>query len=734
MFGGFNGDTWLNDCWAFDLSSRTWTQVKCDNDAGPCERASAVAFPLHGDKMLVHGGYSGQAFLSDLWVLHTKWQGQAGQHHWQRIKRQHSSTAAFLHLDDTVSSAPLLQDNTTIPSPAAAGAQLALPSAAGEGSQVQPPAAAGAAPVAAPQGGAGSPTGQSGDMLDVWGEDAQLEAATADSRTQIQAALRRVHPSAGGTHNEWPTARSGHNGVQLGPLIIIFGGRFSGGRYNDVHVLNTDFMSWTRIVCTGDLPPTRKTHASARIGTDLYMCGGHSGELWLDDMYQLDLRSVLRQVAPALTIPRPLPSLQSDLARLLLAGNSATGALRGMVAPLAGLGALQTAMPSAAVAAAQPALLDSAASSVLLGITSTLRSQFVPPSGVEGTASRRSMAVAAAVAAHRSVDLLILQRYNLECSPSALTLPAGQHAPWVPQSMVSSSTSVSSSATAGGGSSSGGSGSMGVAPGGEAALRPLKARRLQHTGEGAVSGEPPLQLVQPSTQPDGADVQGAVDCSDLCVCVQGHCFNVHSVILRARSELFRGMLSGKWSLPQHDSQSAKHVVTLEDVTADHFARAVFWMYTDSVPAVGITKADTVELLQTADRLGCPQLSQLAQRHLEASMTVHNAADLLQSADELNAELLRQACLAFLVRTFEVSSLTVGYQRMRTALRDEVLLFRRRVMAGDSEHCAAAAASAVRRAEERRMALGLHATQEQHGMAVQAVSPPRVGGVKRQHDE
>ena len=288
MFGGFNGDAWLGDCWAFHLRTRTWAQVVCPGQDVPCERASAVAFALHGDTLLIHGGYSGTAFLGDLWLLHTAWGGQAGCHRWQRISRATSSPTAFLQ-----------QYSSTIPcisgGSASSGDPPSPPPArttagdAGEGS----PAAA-----AVPQGGASQAEDDQSSLADVWGEDAQLAAASGESRARVLAALEGLHPSVGGSRNEWPAARSGHNGVQLGPLIIIFGGRFSGGRYNDVHVLNTEHMTWTRIKCTGDTPPTRKTHASARIGTDLYMCGGHSGQVWLGDMFQLDLRAVLRQVAP----------------------------------------------------------------------------------------------------------------------------------------------------------------------------------------------------------------------------------------------------------------------------------------------------------------------------------------------------------------------------------------------------------------------------------------------------
>jgi len=709
MYGGFNGDSWLSDCWAFHLPSRTWTPVTCPGTPGPCERASAVAFPLHGDKLLIHGGYSGNAFLSDLWLLHTSWQGVPGQHHWQRIKREPGGPAAFMALNDMH-----------------ADAASAVPLSGAAEPQGHPPLPAGEAAAAAAQGDATPQHMDHRSMPDVWGEDAQLAVASDESRGRLLAAMASLHPGVGGTHSEWPAARSGHNGVQLGPLIIIFGGRYTGGRYNDVHALNTDHMSWTRIKCTGDLPPTRKTHASARISTDLYMCGGHSGEMWLDDMFQLDLRSVLRQVAPPVTIPRPLPSLQGDLARLLQGGN-ATGMLGSMLHSM-------NALPGAEAQSGAGAgvLLDTAASTVLLGITSALRSQFVPPHGAEHMFSRRSKAIAAAVAAHRVVDRLILQRYNLDCSPclgDSKRHNAGQAVqPWVPLLPTSST---------------GGSASLvlpsipaGVAPGGEASCGGSNKTRRTHSQSSPAAACTPatdtLQLVAPSAAlPSTA---GTTDCSDILVHVQGRVFAVHSVILLARSALFRGMLSGKWTLPADKQYPSKRSVTLHEVSPELFAAAVHWMYTDMLPAPDTWQWDYMGLLQTADRLGCVQLSQLAQRQLESSMTVHNAPQLLACADGLNAELLRHACIAFIVRAFEVCSLTMAYQNMATPLRDEVLLFRRRIMAGDTEQTASAAAAGTLRTGQQHVHAAQIITAESSAAAarpmVAAVSPPSVGGGKR----
>jgi hypothetical protein len=69
LFGGFDGTSYFNDVWALDLSGApTWTRLEPGGPVPP-PRSGHVAMwdPFHG-KMIVHGGFDG-SYLGDTWVL-----------------------------------------------------------------------------------------------------------------------------------------------------------------------------------------------------------------------------------------------------------------------------------------------------------------------------------------------------------------------------------------------------------------------------------------------------------------------------------------------------------------------------------------------------------------------------------------------------------------------------------------------------------------------------------------
>ncbi|CAE6356480.1 unnamed protein product [Rhizoctonia solani] len=70
VFGGYTGKTVLNDTWCFDMTTRTWAELKCSGDV-PSPRAFLAA-ALIGDAMYVSGGVSkaGKA-LGDAYIFKT---------------------------------------------------------------------------------------------------------------------------------------------------------------------------------------------------------------------------------------------------------------------------------------------------------------------------------------------------------------------------------------------------------------------------------------------------------------------------------------------------------------------------------------------------------------------------------------------------------------------------------------------------------------------------------------
>jgi len=87
-----------------------------------------------------------------------------------------------------------------------------------------------------------------------------------------------------------PSAREGHAAVEVGNKIFVFGGCVQGIRcFNDVHIFDTDTLTWSQEPFTGDAPEPRGGHSATLVGTDIFVFGGASSETTYGDAYKLDL-------------------------------------------------------------------------------------------------------------------------------------------------------------------------------------------------------------------------------------------------------------------------------------------------------------------------------------------------------------------------------------------------------------------------------------------------------------
>ena len=77
-------------------------------------------------------------------------------------------------------------------------------------------------------------------------------------------------------------------------LVIIlnrFGG-WSGEDYlNDTWSFDTSTRKWTELQCTGSIPSPRFSHAAVLVDDVMYVFGGYTGVIYLDDLYALQLSS-----------------------------------------------------------------------------------------------------------------------------------------------------------------------------------------------------------------------------------------------------------------------------------------------------------------------------------------------------------------------------------------------------------------------------------------------------------
>ncbi|CAI9292557.1 unnamed protein product [Lactuca saligna] len=86
-----------------------------------------------------------------------------------------------------------------------------------------------------------------------------------------------------------PSTRLGHTASLVGELMFVIGGRGDPGNVlNDVWVLNTMNYEWMELQCNGIDFPQSHRHATAVIGSSLYVFGGiHNGNI-SSSMYKLD--------------------------------------------------------------------------------------------------------------------------------------------------------------------------------------------------------------------------------------------------------------------------------------------------------------------------------------------------------------------------------------------------------------------------------------------------------------
>jgi hypothetical protein len=103
---------------------------------------------------------------------------------------------------------------------------------------------------------------------------------------------------------------SRHTTVAIGGRVFSFGGYDGVGTYFGLAVLEPNAMTWTNPATSGAIPPFRTNHAAAAIGSKMYVYGGnstHEGHYRIyDDLYVLDSET-MHWSRPKVTGPAPGP-------------------------------------------------------------------------------------------------------------------------------------------------------------------------------------------------------------------------------------------------------------------------------------------------------------------------------------------------------------------------------------------------------------------------------------------
>jgi len=109
-----------------------------------------------------------------------------------------------------------------------------------------------------------------------------------------------VTPSVAGT---CPQARACHTLTLLDRKLIMFGG-YDGSRcFSDVDILDLDTMTWRQPHISGIQPLARNAHTMTNIGGKLYLFAGHSGSKHLQDLHILDTEAMCWSQPKTMGVP-----------------------------------------------------------------------------------------------------------------------------------------------------------------------------------------------------------------------------------------------------------------------------------------------------------------------------------------------------------------------------------------------------------------------------------------------
>uniref|UniRef100_A0A7S2XIU6 BTB domain-containing protein n=1 Tax=Attheya septentrionalis TaxID=420275 RepID=A0A7S2XIU6_9STRA len=267
LFGGYNGTSWLNDLWMFDLDTQRWTciQESSDPNAQPGDESSMAmgssfsgvqhgtlvrgTVPsrrfgyvsiVHNNKFVVFGGFDGSKWLNDMYEFDFQTKT------WTKI-----------------------QDRGTLPS------ARSCPAWAKDETHVYI------------MGG-----------YDGVERKADFFACDLATYTWTEMICRGTPPSP----------RYFHSCCLYGNKIITYGGYSGSERLSDMYFYDFETNHWSEMDCTnGDRPSGRSSLVAQVYEDNLYIMFGYNGVTVLNDFYKFRLKPV--SVPPS--------ALVSDLLRLV---------------------------------------------------------------------------------------------------------------------------------------------------------------------------------------------------------------------------------------------------------------------------------------------------------------------------------------------------------------------------------------------------------------------------------
>mmetsp|Transcript_31762 Transcript_31762/g.90585 ORF Transcript_31762/g.90585 Transcript_31762/m.90585 type:complete len:512 (-) Transcript_31762:53-1588(-) len=153
-----------------------------------------------------------------------------------------------------------------------------------------------------------------------------------------------------------------------------------------------------------------------------------------------------------------------------------------------------------------------------------------------------------------------------------------------------------------------------------------------------------------------SDLRGFVNeqkLSDVTFVVEGKPVHAHK-LLCMRCSFFRAMFEGQMREARQTS------IPIPGVSHRVFLALLEYLYTDEVD---INLDIAMDLFVAADQFGVERLKRLCENKILASINIDSAALILQAANLHMAHGLRQSCMDFILRNFDVVSKTPAFEDM-----------------------------------------------------------------------
>lgn len=154
--------------------------------------------------------------------------------------------------------------------------------------------------------------------------------------------------------------------------------------------------------------------------------------------------------------------------------------------------------------------------------------------------------------------------------------------------------------------------------------------------------------------------------ADVTLLADGRQIKVHSVILAARSPVFKQMLDSGMK------ESSTHTVSITDMDWDELNHFSSFLYSGTVKdALWESEATICALIYAASKYEVVSLLQLCADKIVELVSVDNAARWLLAAAQLNVEPLKDFCANFVATHLSEVQATLGWERL---MQDKQMVF------------------------------------------------------------